>query len=205
MITLSYADLSFIRDLTNLPQDEIDDPTLETIRERAEQKLIKDITIEKNQEELKGNLNGTYINGSNNTFYTHHTPIADTNADESIDSNDVTVHVWAERDDEGTRSEISVDSVTADTGRVILGSSPASDDDKITINYSYYNAPDVPDWNLVEMASAFLTGYLGSVKLRGAVPSKYSIGDLSIDEELPGKPFLREYRSTINDIRNLID
>lgn len=198
---MPYAKTEDIRLLTNIQEDEVNDSVLTTIRDRAEQKIIKDLTIERVDEGMEPNLDGTYLNGSNNTFYTNSKPIADIDRDGTISSDDITVKIWEDFDNEGTVEEVTIDNVTPETGRVILSSPPGSEYDKITATYSFYNSPGLPDWDLLELASVYLSGYMSVVKTRGKVPSKYSVGDLSIDEDLPGQQLLREYRSVLNRLR----
>lgn len=198
---MTYATLDSIRDLTGITADEVSSTILGTIRDRAENKLLKDLTIEVKDEEMDSNLDGDYLNGDNATFYTKNKPIADSNKDKTIDSNDITIYLWTDVEDETTRTEASIDNVRASTGRVVLSSAPSSNNEKITVTYSYYLSEEVPDWNTLELASIYLSGHFAVVKLRGKQPVKYTVGDFKYDDDRPGRVFLLEYKSIINNIK----
>lgn len=197
---MSYTALDDIREMTGIEKDEVSDIVLGTLRDRAEQKLIKDITIKFNQQSMNPDLDGNKLNGSNKTFYTKESPIADVDRNSSIDGDDITVEVWGDAADESTKSEYKVSSVESESGRVTLSSAPSANDEVITATYSVYLAEEVPSWKMLKTASVYMAGYLSVIKFRGKEPAKYKIGDFTYDDESPGRVFKREYISTLNEI-----
>jgi len=202
---MPYNTVQEVRD--DLRTDEISDTKLTNLRKKGEKRLIRDITIKVDEKDLESNLEGNKLDGSNSTFYTNESVtqdyvIADTNRDSTVDSSDVTVWVWSEADQRGTRSEATISSVEAKSGKIKLDSPPSSTNDRITASYSYYLSETLPEWGLVSLAGAYITGHLAMIYLRGKQPVRYSIGDFDYRDDDPGRVFLREYSSTINDIRD---
>ena len=155
---MGYCTIPDVRALTDITSSDIDDSDLSDLIDLATHMIIEDLTISVHDEQLSGN-----IDGSNTTFTTAYYPIADTDGDKTVTGSDVTVYQWPDSSDPSTKSTVSVSTIYADLGKIVLSSAPASTIDKITCSYSYTWEEDI-NWELVKVACAYLTAFLFYVK-----------------------------------------
>jgi len=194
-----YTTVSDIRVISGITEDEISNSILTDIIEYAEAEILRQINVRMVDEDLDPDLDGTGIDGSNVTFYTKNKPIADINRDSTIDSNDIIVYVWDNEQDESTKNKVTVSTVQADSGRVVLETAPAKNKERISANYSYHK--NTIDYTLVTKASAYLTAYLAVLRLSGRLPISYTLGRaLRVNTKDMGHRFYHEYLSILNMI-----
>jgi len=167
-----YSNPNLIRKYVALKVEDISDSILEKYLTDGDETLLEDITISRVNEKLYGN-----INGSNTIFWTYSKPIADINFDKVIDSSDVKVFGWTKLDDPTTKTELSVKSINSQYGIIELTSEPTGFE-KMTIDYSY--TEDIVDFNLVTLASIYLTGYLFACREFLFLPTRMAIGPFRI-------------------------
>jgi len=149
---------SDVRKLVGLPSSSLDpdyasDSVLQYYIERAQYAILPMVSILVRDDQLSGS-----INGSNTEFYVSNYPIFDSNFDKSINASDITVYGWGDLDDLDTKTSLSVSSVDWREGRVVLSSAPSSTFEALTADYRYSKYE--VDWNLLDMATAYLAGYL---------------------------------------------
>jgi len=166
-----YCNAQDVRTFTGLSITDASDLDLEEFLDPGTKAIIEQITVTRDWEEMSGS--STSVN-----WYTRFYPIADADGDLDIDKNDVTVYAWGDVDDADTRVQLTVSSVVASEGRVVLASAPGSDYEVITCNYRYY--PNEVDWDLIKLAAALYTGYLYAFTKWIFIPDTYSIGPIRL-------------------------
>ncbi len=90
-------------------------------------------------------------NGSNTIFFTRHTPVADYDADGSVDdTGDITVALFNEGADTWAEGE-SVSTLVSRRGKITLTSAP-DNDERVYVTYASYVSGSVPNNLLLEKA-----------------------------------------------------
>jgi len=153
-----WTNPSDVRRLLGLPEDTQDpafatDQDLEYYITRAQYAILPNVSIQVRDDQLTGT-----INGSNTEFYVSNYPIFDSNFDKTINVSDIQVYGWGDLDDLDTKTPLDVSSINWREGRVVLSSPPSSTFEALTADYRYSKYE--VDFNLLEMATAYLAGYL---------------------------------------------
>jgi len=155
-----------------------------------------------------------------NEYFTEHKPIADVNADKSVQgwddptytkaNADFHVYYWTDAEKESTKTEIEIDQskLNASRGRIVLKSDLPSDAVQVTCDYSYY--PNEIDFDLLCYCAALYTGYQYCLSEYSLFPGKMVIGPLKLDFSgragtkyergmggLPHERLLREFNSNL--------
>lgn len=191
---MPYTTSAKVRNLTGLTSDEISADDLNVLRNYAENRVLREITVRTVDEEVSVDPD------HDNVINTSNTPLADTDKDEKVNSNDITIYSWSDEDDESTKSEVTVTSVNAESGHITLNSN-VDGASKVTADYSFYLGR-TPDWNLIEQAVIYLTASIALKRVKGKLPPDYKIGKMHIKEEIPGSVYEREYDKIIRMIKN---
>jgi len=191
---LSYGNLDVIRIISGLTEAKVSQSTLETLRGLAENMILSEISGRVSNEEMDGS-----VDGSNTKFKILNPPLADSNYDKVIDANDISVYLWTDTEDESTKTSATVDTVYPSTGLVVLSTAPASTVEAVTADYRHYFTA-IPDWELVDSATNYLTAFLAMVSIKGSAPAKYALGKLRVNDDMPG----RTYASVMQDILDII-
>jgi len=186
-----YCTAHDVRYATGLTIDEADDNTIEYYIDLADEEIINDITIKEINSELTGK-----IDGSNKKFYTKYKPIADINYDSTVNTLDVTVYGWIDKDDPTTKTELSISSVYDSEGLIILETAPSTKYEIITADYSFY--PNEIYFPLLRRACAYLAGYKFILKEYLLIPEKYAHGAIRFTHVRPYNQLLAEYHRIIN-------
>ena len=194
---MTYVEPSEIYDISGYDETEIATGIVGKLIDYAESEVERQISIRAVDEDLEPNLDGVGINGSNKTFYTKYYPIADINRDSLVNASDVIVYVWADEQDEATKTPVTVSTVDADSGRIVLGIAPTDDKERISSDYSYHRVP--VNYSLVSKAITFLSAYLCTMRMAGRLPLSYTLGRaLRVNRKEMGRPFLKEYYQILN-------
>jgi len=170
---------------------EVDDQVLEYYIGEAEKDMLKDITIHVLDDQLSGNIDGT-----NKTFETSNTFIADQNFNLRVDSNDVQVYGWTDIDDPSTKASLSVSTIYPEYSKIILTSAPASTYEQITADYYYY--PCKVYFDQFPDACAYLAAYYYALGEHAMLPEAWMHGSYRFT-------FGREYRYLYNEYIRKID
>lgn len=198
---MSWSSPSGIRILTGISSGEIPDSELQELCEYADRELFHEISIQVENEDLGPDFDGDWIDGSNKTFRTKNSPIADSNFDGQVSPDEVKVYLWSDPEDPDSRVQVEVSSVDPALGRVTLSSAPSTDTKRITADYYFY--PNPLDFELVKKASNFLASFLAIRKKYGRLPVSVTIGrGLRVDTQGAGDEFYREYLKLLNLIKS---
>jgi len=185
-------------------EDTVTEDELSTFITKADQAIIEKITVKVRDEVPSGD-----IDGSNQEFWVANYPIADVNADASVQgyesgvctqSNaDYHVYLWTDSSDVDTKVEVEVDNDKCDPirGRIYLKTAPPTTYEKITVDYSYY--PNEINWEVLKLCAALYAGYLYTLSKYSLYPRKLKLGSLTVDfsgrigrtGEVPGLPHER--------------
>lgn len=198
---MSYSTVADVRLLGGFTAQEIDDATLASFIERAEQELLSAVAVRRRGEDLKPTPKGEWIDGANRVFYLAHKPVADTNFDAVVDAADLKVYAWTDPEEEATKAEITVSEVNPETGRLVLAQAPTTTIQRLTADYAYYLAQ--ADWGLFRLASAFLAAYFAVLHLHARLPRRVHLPELTVFNDDLGQPFLSQYHRTLDRIRPL--
>lgn len=200
-VVTAYCTQEDVRLLGGFTTEEIDSPTLAGLIQRANRDLFREVAVERVNDDLKPNLKGKWIDGSNQVFYLAHCPVADTSFDAKVDASDLKVFAWTDEKDEATKSQVAVSEVNPDTGRLVLAQAPAASVQKLTADYAYYLRK--PDFELFRKAAAFLAAYFAVLHLHGRLPRRLHLPELTVFNDDIGQPFLSQYQRTLDRIRPL--
>lgn len=137
----------------------------------AQNMLLDDLTGYRIDEQLTGTVDGTNV-----YFYTEKKFIADQDFDKVIDGDDLIVYLWTDSDDPSTKSSTPATAVDGDIGQITLTTAPATNTTKITCDYRFYNSKI--NWISVNMAAAYLTGYLWVIRDRLLLPDSVAFGSM---------------------------
>jgi hypothetical protein len=116
-------------------------------------------------------------------FYTERYPIADIDANGTVDKNDVVVYGWANVNDAETKTLLTVSTVTASQGKIKLSATPGADTEVVTCNYRYY--PNEIDATLLNHVTALYAGYLYAFTKWIWIPDTYNLGPVRIRNIIP--------------------
>lgn len=189
---MSFTDISSVRELSGLTKDEISDTKLGTIIEYTDKEIVRGLHVRVKEE----NLTEGSSKVSDTVFYTTYKPIADSNADGVIDKKDITV--WKRIDND--RTEVTVSDVNPELGKIVL-SSPHNSADMLIIDYQYYKGNSIPDSDLMKEAASYKAAFLAMIRLKGKVPTKYSIGRMRVTDEIPGVNFRDRSREVLRKVK----
>jgi len=140
------------------------------------------------------------IDGSNTTFYTKNWPIADSDNDGDVDTDDIYVY---ELDSEGNRTDLTVSSITPKHGKFVLSSAPESSK-RLYVTYYSSEIDAYTPHNLIKKACCELVAALAFTKIQAKDLPKLNVGGLSVSFPKSYELYMKKYRETLNDIRKEI-
>jgi len=164
-----YCQVSDVRRYCGFTVDDVSDSDLEFYIKQATKEVIADISVAKKQEVMVGD-----IDGDNTKFYTQYSPIADVTGDSLVTASDVTIVAWGTLGSLDTRVTFSVSTINDYNGRVVLSSAPSDTFDAVTADYSYYLREI--NWDMVEIATAYLAGAMYVRKELLLIPDRFAPG-----------------------------
>jgi len=193
---MSYTTPSEVRLRLGLTEDDAPDSIMNKFIIDAQNAMLKDISAYRIDEELYG-----IIDGNNKVYYTENRFIADIDFDQIIDKNDVTVNIWTDSTDPGTKSSTTVTSIDANSGQITLTAAPPSaTTDKITCDYRFYFSQI--NWVLVSMMTSYLAGYLWVLRDRLLLPDNVKFGSMSWRISFPQwRELWKEYERLMQRLR----
>ncbi len=192
-----YTTPQDVRDLLGLTLEDASDSVLTEFIEKAQNIVLKYITVKIVDEEMTGN-----INGSNNTFKVKHRYIADVDFDKTVTTSDFTIYGWTDSDDPGTKVTLPLSTFYPEYGIFVLSSAPDPDTyEKITCDYSYYTCQI--DWDLVGMATAYYAGMLWTAREMFLVPPSLAIGNVTVRHNQPWEELRKEFNRIVYHLTSL--
>lgn len=200
---MAYSTVDDARAITGLSSNDVSDAVLYSLGTIAAYKLNRDINTEVIREPIEY-IDGTRennIDGSNTTYYVRNWKdyIADKDGDQDVDTSDINVY---QVESDGTETELTVSSITANDGKFILSSAPSSD---VNLYVSYEYAPvSVSDpHKLISAAHSYLVASMSMTRLSVGQYNRVRIGAISVSlNSLAQKVYLEKYDDVINQINN---
>jgi len=198
----SYCLPEDVRNITNLSTNDITDTQLYNLIEYCGNQLNHDINVYIEEEELNyiNNTKTNEIDGTNTTFYTLNYPIGDNNGDMSVTIADINVYKY---ESDGTKTEVTVSSITPNEGKFILEAAPTSDLTKITVTYKYSSLSVSDPHPLIKMACALLAAAWAYTKINVGKSPRWRMGSTQIWRDMDSfKIYYDKYLKILTQINN---
>lgn len=200
---LGYCVPQDIYDFTNIECKKIDELTLSKYIELATAQINRDISVEICKEVIRqvDDTKLNTINGVNTTFYTQNYPIGDLNNDGEVTTEDIKVYSI---DVDGTRTELSVTSITPNTGQFVLSSAPTTTDlARIELEYVVTPVTVHDPHPLVRLACIYLAAGYAYSKINIGKAKSMRFGTMSFIRHLESvDEYMKKYDSIIFRINN---
>ncbi len=185
---MAYATLALFRSLTNFTISEISDTEVTALIADADRAVIRLTTTEVYLERLRGNVDGTNVD-----FKTRFRPIADKDADSSVDGSDVTVY-YATFDSVTNYVELgsaqTVTSIQEKEGIITMTTAPTSTTAEAGVFAIYrYDSLGQTSFDVYKLAASYYLAYMASNKIRGKTPN-YSTTETSVREDVVSQDWL---------------
>jgi len=201
-----YCTPTDVRKIANLTTNDISDSDLAEIISYAVAFLNHEINSKIVEEEVRSidTTRENTIDGVNKTFYVQNSfkwPLGDLNDDGEVTTDDVIVY---EYDSEGNKSQVTVDSIDANLGKIVLSSAPASGH-KLTITYCYAPLSESEPHPMIRMATAYLAAALAYTKIEAKDFERISIGRLTVAKTESGfDKYFSVYQKYVHFIKSKI-
>lgn len=200
-MAIGYCSVANIRSLTALTTTDVSDADVTTLIGFASEQLNADMNVEEFEEkieyidETKENL----IDGSNTTFYTKFFPIGDYDNSFVVDTSDIEVSQVAS---DGTKTTLTVSTLTAKTGAFTLSAAPAASV-KLLVTYVHVKRRVDTIHPLVRTASAILTAAYCYSKTIIGKPGHFRLGNFTLfrDTEAYNK-YYAQYVKLLTEIND---
>lgn len=185
---MAYATLALLRSLTNFTVSEITDTEVNNLIADADRAVIRLTTTEVYLERLEGNVDGTNVD-----FRTARKPIADKDADSSVDGDDVTVF-YATFDSVTNWRELgsgqTITSIQAKEGIITMSTAPTNVTAEAGVFAIYrYDSKGQTSFDIYKLAATYYLAYLASNKIQGKTPN-YNTTEISVREDVAKKDWL---------------
>ena len=198
-----YCTPEEVRILTNLSSSDATDTMLCDLITFAGRELNSDINIHHEEEDVTyiSNEKENTFDGSNTTYYTKDYPIGDNDDDMDVDTSDILVSNYAS---DGTKTTLTVSSLTANTGAFVLASAPTADNcSKMTITYVSVQRSVSDPHPLVKTACAMLTAAYAYQKINVGKAPRWRMGSTQIWRDMDSfKTWYSKYLRIINAIND---
>ena len=185
---MAYSTLVQFRSVTNFTKSEIEDNDVTALIADADRAVVRLTTTEVYLEELSGN-----VDGSNVDFRTRYRPIADKDADGSVDGDDISVF-YATFDSVTNYRELgsaqTVTSIQAKEGIIKMTTAPTSSTAEAGVFAIYrFDTKGETSYDIYNLAATYYLAYMIANKLAGKTPN-YSTTDISVRKDVVGKDWL---------------
>ena len=198
----SYCTPEDIRNMTNLTSSDLTDTQLFNLIQYCGNQLNHDINVYIEEEDLIwiSNTKKNEVNGSNTTFYTRNYPIGDSNNDMDVTIADIDVYSY---DSDGTKTELTVSSITPNTGKFVLESAPDSGLIKVTVTYRYAPLSVSDPHQLIKMACSLLTAAWAYTKINVGKAPRWRMGSTAIWRDMDSfKTYYNNYLKILTQIND---
>ena len=204
-----YCTIQDVRDMTNLTVNDISDANICFLISQAGQKLNHDMSVYIEEEYIqnipRGNgVKTNEIDGTNTTFYTYYYPIGDFNNSFKVDTSDIKVYQYDTSTDPVTKTELSVDSITPNTGQFVLTTAPTVSPAKsLKVTYRYVPLSVSDPHHLVRQACTLLTASLAYRKVNIGKAPMFKMGNVTVRRDMDAyKTYKMEYREVLLEIND---
>jgi len=173
---MAYASTEQLRALTPFGKGEISDDNVAKLIPLADRHIIQLATEEVYLEQLQGSINGT-----NTEFRTKHAPIAEADADEDVDAEDVTVYYATNTATENNLDYGAAQTVTdveSENGIINMTTAPTTTTAEAGVFaiYRYIKNRKI-NYDLLKDASNYYLAYLCAQKISGSTSNYQQIKD----------------------------
>jgi hypothetical protein len=194
-----FANVMDIRDIISLTTDDITDEKVMALIKKAQIQISQEIYAYHEDERVRyiNSEKDNTLDGVNTTFYTRFRPIADRNQDGIADKDDVSFYKF---DSEGTRTEVTISSIDARLGKIILSKAPTTD---YTLKVTYSSIPVNITSDDLRLACVFLTAALCYTKCEPTILKHLDTLDILRMPD-PYNRFMEMYRNTMRRIKSEI-
>jgi len=202
---MPWTDIDSVRLATGLTPEELPDAQINKFIPIAQKLVRGDTGVKIEFAKLEG-----AINGQNRKFKVPQPPIGDADFDLSVGATDVQVWGLTEAEDESTKQSLTVSSVYALTGLVVLQTAPSN---FVELRADYYNSWIMEDPDTVKYATSLIVGCLHALSEFGMSPTMYRLGSMVLEYSLgtrvialglPYKRFWDEYQRLMSPYRRKI-
>jgi len=170
---------------TSTDANYLSDSQIYDVIQFAQSTLITELSSKIREERvtsIDSNARQNIIDSSNTTYYVQRSYkwfIADRNGDGEIDENDVIV--WEYDSSADTKTKVTVSSVDAETGKIILSSAPSTGN-TVTITYRYTDIDMfTPDPHL-KTTCTYLVAALAHQKLEATDFDRLTLGKMTVSK-----------------------
>lgn len=170
-----YCTVEDIRNMTNITSSDLTDTQICNLITYAGIQLNADMQVYEEEEDIAyiSTAKSNKIDGSNTTFYTQNFPIGDLNDDMKVTIADTEVFQY---DSDGTRTELTVSTITPDEGKFVLESAPAGTITRITVTYKWAQRSVTTPDPLIKQAVISLISFLAYRKINIGKSPRWRMG-----------------------------
>lgn len=175
-----WASTNDVRLLTGLTESDIDTDDLNSLIDIAQKEVLLQINNKVVRESIQyiDETRQNEIDGINKTYYIKNWKgnfISDYNYDFSVNASDVTMYAV---DGNGVESEVSIDTVTYDEGKIVVITAQNNMDLYITYVYTYFD-PVNPDPS-IKLATEYLAGAYTYMRINSSQKKQVKFGNVTI-------------------------
>ncbi len=179
---MAYASLPQFRSVTNFTVSDILDAGVTALIADADRAVVRLTTTEVYLERLEGNIDGVNVD-----FRTRFRPIADKDANSSVDGDDVTIY-YATYDSVTNYLELgsgqTVTSIQDKEGIIKMQTAPTNSTAEAGVFGIYrYDSAGQTSIDVYKLAACYYLGYIVAQKLRGKVVEHFSV-DKELREDI---------------------
>jgi hypothetical protein len=199
-----YCTIQDIRDVTNLSESDITDANICRLIALAGQHLNQQISVYIEDERVSSidDEKTNDINGTNTTFYTVYYPVGDFNNTFKVTTSDIKVYEIDSSTTPATRTELTVSSITPNTGGFVLSTAPTADK-KLLLTYRYVPLSVSDPHPLIRLACMFLTAAFAYQKINVGKSPRFKMGNVQIQRDMDSfKTYMQRYSEILLDINN---
>jgi len=177
---MAWTNSNNVRLLTGLTENEVSTDDLSCLIDIAQKEVLLQVNTRVIREKVEyiDETRENKIDGINTTFYVKNWRgkfISDDNFDLSVDISDITVYSV---DTSGVETELTVSSISYNSGKFILSTAPSNV--SIYITYSYSLIDTVSPNPLLKLASEYLTGAYAYMRIDSSQKKSVRFGNVSI-------------------------
>ena len=200
---MAYTTVDNVRLFTGLSETDISDANLTSLIAFATAQLNAEINSKIINERIRfiDSTKKNKIDGDNKTYYLQVAdifPMGDADNDGDVDTSDLNAFTV---DGAGTKTSVTVSSVTPTEGKFVLETAPTAG---LRVFCTYYYAPldENTPHPLITKACSELTGSLAFTKINAKKIRTIRLGDLTITKQAEAfTVFWKAYNQTLKDIK----
>jgi len=196
-----YCTVGDVRMVTNLTTSDLNDTKIANLIQFAGEQLNQDINVYLEEERIDyiSDTKKNEINGSDTTFYTQKYPIGDSDNNMDVTIADINVYSY---DSDGTRTELTVNTITPNEGKFVLESAPTGLT-KMTVTYRYAPLSVSDPHALIKRATALLAASWAYTKINVGKAPRWKMGSTSIWRDMDSfNTFYSKYLVILDQINN---